>query len=68
VVKVYHRTETGMAMALPPPIKKLNAKLDGWPSGALSLGLIAVAIILILVAMSDNHIAKAAILAWVILP
>ena len=47
----------------------LAARLETWPEAALTLGLLAVAAVLIGVALVPRqHILKTAVLAWVVLP
>jgi uncharacterized membrane protein YdfJ with MMPL/SSD domain len=48
--------------------KKLEAKLEGQPENILRMGLLAVAAILVLIALFGSPIAKAVVLAWVVLP
>lgn len=50
-------------------VSRTEATLEGWPDTALTAGLVAVAVVLVLVALcSPSRIAKAAVLAWAIAP
>lgn len=46
----------------------VNEWLEGWPSAALTLALVAVAVIALYVAMRGSTVGKAFLLAWFIFP
>lgn len=49
-------------------IARLEAWLQGWPEGLLTVGLLAVAALAVWVALTGSAVAKAAALAWSLLP
>lgn len=56
-------------MSLPPLVRQVEARLEGWPDAALTVGLILVAGGLVALALlSPSRIAKAVVLAWVLAP
>ena len=50
------------------PVVWAEAKLQGAPDRVLSVGLIAVAVVLVLVALFARPVVKPLVLAWVLAP
>lgn len=55
-------------MALPPLIKQVDQKLEGWPDQTLTIALLGMAIVIGLIALFANPTIKAVALAWVVMP
>lgn len=55
-------------MELPPLIKQLDEKLQGWPDYALTTCLLIGAVVLVFIAVSDKRTLKATALAWIVAP
>ena len=55
-------------MATTGKLAQIENSLHGWPDEALTLGLLLVALVLVLAALTAPTMAKAAILAWAVLP
>lgn len=49
-------------------IERLEAWLQGWPEGLLTLGLILATAWLVYIALTGSAVAKAASLAWTLAP
>ena len=49
-------------------IRALEARLQGWPDEALTVGLVTAGLALIVIALMAPTLAKAAVLAWVVFP
>lgn len=49
-------------------IRALEAALRGWPDELLTVGLLAVAGVLIVVALTGSPLVKAGTLAWAVFP
>ena len=55
-------------MGIHAEMRRLEAWLESWPSGFLSVWLLIVAAFLVYVALRGNGIEKAAVAAWVTFP